>query len=116
MGFEKMSAHRRSVFLPDHDVGMHLGLAFIERDVADQRDNLHLLVHLILQVIFLLQVKVPESRVAEGADRGEVSAADIGCSFANFVSVEMTSSPVSKIKTVPLSSLLALHRNILRPR
>ena len=77
MRFEKMSTHRGTVSFADDDMRMHLGLAFIKRDIADERYHFDLLVNLILQVILLLQVKVSEPRIAEGADRREVSAADM---------------------------------------
>ena len=61
MRFEKMPAHCGTVPLSDDDMRVHLGLAFIQRNVADERDNFHLFVHLVLQVVLLLQVKVPDA-------------------------------------------------------
>ena len=51
MRLEKMSSHRGPVPLSNHDMGMHLGLALIEDDIADQRDNFDLFTDLVFSGI-----------------------------------------------------------------
>ena len=77
MRLKKMSSHRGAVPLSHHDVSMHLGLALIECDVADQRNHLDLFIDLVLQVVLLLQVEIPDAGVAEGADRREMGGRDL---------------------------------------
>ena len=67
---EKMPAARAAVAASQDDVGVHLLVATVlNRDVADQREHLDLLLDRSALVVFSLPVEVAEQRTLEGSDR-----------------------------------------------
>lgn len=62
-------------------MGVDLELAFIERDVADERDDFYLFIKVVLKIVLLLQVKIPKSHIAEGANPGAAQYAAIVKAF-----------------------------------
>ena len=62
----------------------------------------------VLQVILLLWVKISKAHIAEGANPRKMSGGDCGFPWQTTSVFGTTSSPVSKISTVPLSSFLLL--------
>ena len=55
-----MAAASVAVTSAEHDVRVQLRFAILHRDVADQRQNLHLLAHCDALVVLLLTVDVSE--------------------------------------------------------
>src|SRR5882672_5258593 len=72
-----MAAARLVVGAPDDDVRVDLRLALVERDVAEQREHLHLLVERDPLVVPLRAVEVAQRHVAERADGREVRGAEL---------------------------------------
>jgi hypothetical protein len=92
---EKMTAARTTVPSADDDVRVHLRLAVLLGDVAEEREYLDLLRERNLEVVLLLAVEVAELDVA-GAPMAVKRAAVSARSRANASSSAMTSSPLSK--------------------
>jgi len=63
---------RRAVGLADHHMGMNLGIALFQRDVAGERQYLDLLAHRDPAVLPALAVEVTEHHLAERADGREM--------------------------------------------
>jgi len=74
---QQVAAARLAIGAPDDDVRMDPGLALVQRDVADERENFHLLAERNLRVVLRGAVEVAERHVAEGADRREVRGAHV---------------------------------------
>ena len=67
---EEMAATSVAVTSAEHDVRVQLRFVVLQRDVAHERQYLHLLAHGNAFVAFL-PVEVSERRFAQGADRCE---------------------------------------------
>src|SRR5438874_1988862 len=74
---QQMAAARLAVGASDDDVRVDLRLALVERDVAEQREHLHLLVKRDLLVVALRAVEIAQRHVAERADGREVRGAEL---------------------------------------
>src|SRR5262250_627043 len=66
-----MAAARLSIRAAHDDVGVDLGLAAVERHVADEREHLDLLAQRNLLVVARRPVEVAQRDLAERADGGE---------------------------------------------
>jgi len=77
MRLQQVTTHHASVASAKHRVDMQARAAVGDGDVADQRENLDLLVDRYLPVALGLPIEITENRVAEGADRGERSSVDL---------------------------------------
>src|SRR5215813_4472582 len=72
-----MATARLSVRPAHDDVRVDLGLAAIQRHVADEREHLDLLAQRNFLVVARRSVEIAERHLAEGADGGEVSATEL---------------------------------------
>ena len=74
MGADQVTTVGGAVGLPENDVSVDLGLAPVERDVADEGEHFDLLVDVDLRVSLSRPIEVTEHRVAQGTDGGEVGS------------------------------------------
>src|SRR5438270_5385028 len=72
-----MPAVRRAVPFTDHDMRVHLRLAAVRGDVADERKHLDLLIDLNLFVILLLPLEEAQRDTLERANGREVAGGEI---------------------------------------
>src|ERR1700733_460352 len=77
-GTQQMAAMSGAVSPPDHQVRMNLRLAVFERDVANERKQLHLFVELHRGFIFLgVPVEPAQLYLAQCADRLETASGQV---------------------------------------
>jgi hypothetical protein len=110
---------RRAVGLADHHMGMNLGIALFQRDVAGERQYLDLLAHRDPSVLPALAVEVTEHHLAERADGREIRGTH-SLAPEKLVSVAISSSPLSNTSAQVLSpfswSIAALMDSLLTAR
>jgi hypothetical protein len=73
----EVPAARGAVARADDDVGVDLGPAVVQRDVAGERQDFHLFEHRDVDVGAAVPIEVGEGRVAERADAGEVTGGQV---------------------------------------
>ena len=77
VGFENMTAVSGPIRFAEHDVGVDLRDAVLESDIADQRKHFHLLHNRYFLVFFLVAIEIAKHDIPKGANRCEVTGAEI---------------------------------------
>jgi len=76
VALHEMPTASRAVCRPDHDMGMELWFAVLERNVARERKYLDLFIHGYVLVFLLFPFEIAESDVPKGPDSCEVASAE----------------------------------------
>jgi len=71
MGREKVAADDAAIGLAEHRMYVEGRLSFGHRDIAEQRQDLHLLVDGNPSVFFRLPIEIAEHRIEERTDAGD---------------------------------------------